>query len=144
MRGILTDVNLRGQMERVRSALENQKWNEFWAFLAVPVLSFEDVGLAVNARDVHVWRLCQESQWVLITGNRNKRGADSLEETIRRENSVDSLPVITIGDPGLVMTSSAYVERVVEGLLEYLLRIEELRGCGRLFVPSENPRRSSE
>jgi len=135
MRGLLIDVNLRGQMERVRAALESEKWVEFWLYLGVPLLAFEDVGLVGDSRDVLVWRRCQESGWVLITGNRNSRGPDSLEETILRENQPDSFPVITIGDPDLVMTSVTYVERIVEQLLEYLLRVEELRGVGRLFVP---------
>jgi hypothetical protein len=135
MRGILIDVNLWGLMERLRAALESEKWVEFWTFLAVPLLSFEDVGLPVTARDNVVWQKCQESQWVLITGNRNSRGADSLQETIRRGNTADVLPVITVGDLDLVMESAEYVERATEKLLEYLLGIENLRGTGRLFVP---------
>jgi hypothetical protein len=122
-------------MERVRAALESENWREFWTYLSTPILAFEEVGLKDNAPDDTVWRLCQQSEWVLITGNRNSRGPDSLEETIRRENHSECLPVITIGDPNQVMTSSLYVERVTEKLLEYLLQIENLRGTGRLFVP---------
>jgi hypothetical protein len=122
-------------MERIRAALESEIWNEFWAYLSIPIMAFDEVGLEDNSPDDVVWRLCQHSNWVLITGNRNSRGSDSLEETIRRESTADSLPVITVGDPEQVMTSSLYVERVTEKLLEYLLQIENLRGTGRLFVP---------
>jgi hypothetical protein len=103
--------------------------------LAVPLLAFEDVGLSDTSPDDRVWRLCQQSQWVLITGNRNSRGQNSLTQTIQRENATDSLPVITIGDPKQVMGSPSYVERLTGKLLDYLLKIEDLRGAGRMYVP---------
>jgi hypothetical protein len=32
-------------------------------------------------------------------------------------------------------TNGSYVERVVEALYGYLLRIDEIRGTGRLYLP---------
>ena len=122
-------------MERIRSSLESPAWSEFWLHLNVPLLSFEDVGLNEDSKDEDVWDLCQQSQWVLITGNRNSKGSDSLGQTIRRKNRPESLPVITVADPDLVMKSGTYVERVTEKVLEFLLAIENIRGSGRLFVP---------
>lgn len=58
---------------------------------------------------------------VLITGNRNDDGADSLEATIRNENQPDSLPVITIADQDRVLQDRLSAERVAESLLDYLL-----------------------
>ena len=72
---------------------------------------------------------------ILLTNNRNDDGPDSLEAAIRQHNTADSLPVFTIGNVGRLEMSRAYAEEVVESLYEYLLRIDELRGTGRLFLP---------
>jgi len=32
-------------------------------------------------------------------------------------------------------SNSSYAERVVEALYDYLLRIDEVRGTGRLYLP---------
>jgi hypothetical protein len=122
-------------MERLRAALNGPVWSEFWTALAIPLLSFEDVGLAGTTPDDDIWRLCQQSGWVLLTGNRNREGPRSLEETIRREGTPESLPVMTVASPDDVMTSSEYVDRVVEKILDYLFQIDNVMGTGRLFVP---------
>jgi hypothetical protein len=72
---------------------------------------------------------------VLLTSNRNADGPDSLEATIRAENQPDSLPVITISNHERVLQDRQYAERVAESLLDYLERIDEVRGTGRLYVP---------
>jgi hypothetical protein len=135
MRGVLIDVNLRGQMERVRTYLEGPPWDEFWRAINVPLLTFEGVGLDDEAPDDQVWRRCQQEQWVLVTGNRNEEDESSLEATINRENSADSLPVLTIGRPAEVLTSTEYADRVTEKFLDYLLDIDRFRGTGRLYLP---------
>jgi len=71
----------------------------------------------------------------LITGNRNDDGPDSLEATIRNENQPESLPVITIGDADRVLRDRLSAENVAGRLLDYLMRIDEVRGVGRLYVP---------
>ena len=71
----------------------------------------------------------------LITDNRNLDSEDSLEATIRRNNSPESLPVFTIADMNQFRMNSSYVERVVEVLYDYLLRIDDVRGAGRLYLP---------
>jgi hypothetical protein len=43
--------------------------------------------------------------------------------------------VFTIADVNEFRTNSAYVERVVEALYAYLLRIDDVRGTGRLDLP---------
>jgi hypothetical protein len=106
-----------------------------WAAFGRPVLLFHDVGLSEDAKDVDVWRLCQDRQWVLVTGNRNHDGPDSLEATIRRELTSHSLPVFTIGDPDAVMASRDYAVRVAVRLLEYLMDFENTLGAGRFFLP---------
>jgi len=71
----------------------------------------------------------------LLTCNRNRDGANSLEETIRRHNRPDCLPVFTVSDPSRFGTERDYDTRLAKDILEYLISIDELRGTGRLFVP---------
>jgi hypothetical protein len=54
------------------------------------------MSLAHNSSDCEVWRLAQAQQMLLITASRNMVGEESLEQTIREESQVSSLPVITI------------------------------------------------
>jgi hypothetical protein len=95
----------------------------------------EDVGLVGSASDLQLWDLCQTEELILITDNRNLDSPNSLEGTIRRHNTPESLPIFTIADMNESRTNSSYVERVVETLYDYLLRIEDVRGAGRLFLP---------
>jgi hypothetical protein len=71
----------------------------------------------------------------LITGNRNNDGPDSLEAVIRNENQADSLPVITISRPRRLLQDGRYAEEVAERILDYLIRIDDVRGTGRIYVP---------
>ena len=135
MRGLLIDHNIIGHGRIIERILEGPVWAEMWHGLNLPVLTFEEVGLAVTAKDSEVWRFCQANQWVLITANRNKDVADSLEAILQRENNVSSLPVFTLADSDNLRQSKDYAERVVERLLTYLLEIENLRGTGRLYLP---------
>jgi hypothetical protein len=72
---------------------------------------------------------------VLITGNRNDDGPDSLESVVKDENLPESLPIVTISDPDRLLRDRLYTEKVAERLLEYLFAIDDVRGAGRLFVP---------
>jgi hypothetical protein len=99
------------------------------------VVNFPSLGLPFDAPDVVVWRTCQKEDLVLITANRNNRGPDSLEAVIRKENQPVSLPVVTISDQDRVLQDRIYAEKVAVKLLEYLIRIDEVRGAGRLYVP---------
>ncbi len=75
------------------------------------------------------------SQLILITDNRNLDSENSLEATIRTHSTPESLPVFTIADMNEFRTNSTYVERVVVALYDYLLRIDAVRGTGRLYLP---------
>ena len=46
-----------------------------------------------------------------------------------------SLPVLTIADPRRVTHDPAYADAIASRLLDFLERIESLRGTGRLFLP---------
>jgi hypothetical protein len=115
--------------------MQAEPWAEFWQARGLVHRHFEDVGLSASATDFDVWSICQTEHLILITDNRNLASEDSLEATIRRNNSPESLPVFTIADMNEFRTNSSYVERVVEALYDHLLRIDEVRGAGRLYLP---------
>src|SRR5207253_7633078 len=115
--------------------LEDDAWRELWHSLDLEVTTFREIGLAADASDAVIWQTCQNQELVLITGNRNKDGPDSLEATLRTQNTSESLPVFTIGSPDDVLHSKRYAHRVVERLLEYLFDIDQYRGIGRIYLP---------
>jgi hypothetical protein len=83
VKGILADVNIQGQVRILVTVLETPAWREPWRSLNLPVRTLRDLGLAPDTSDAVVWQRCQEEQLVLVTGNRNEDGPDSLEATIR-------------------------------------------------------------
>ncbi|MBI2804017.1 MAG: ACP S-malonyltransferase [Planctomycetes bacterium] len=135
MRAIMADNDVKGQVAILAKLLEAEPWREFWLSLNLPLWTFADVPLAVDASDAAVWHACQREQVILITGNRNKKGLDSLEATIQKHNTAPSLPVMTIADPDEVIFNRPYAHKVVEALLQYLLEIDKVRGTGRLWLP---------
>jgi hypothetical protein len=103
--------------------------------LDLQFLHFEQAGLHRTAKDDAVWGLCQRQGYYLLTANRNRKSQDSLEATIRREGTAQSLPVFTLADADRIFQSAAYLDEVVESLLEYLLDESNYQGTGRLFLP---------
>jgi hypothetical protein len=131
----MADHNVEGQVALLVRLLGEGSWAEFWAELAVEVETFQALGLDPSTLDSTLWCLCQQRQAVLITANRNQQGPDSLEATIRLHNTPDSLPVLTLADATRIQRSATYADRVAVQLLEYLFRIDRLRGTGRLYLP---------
>jgi hypothetical protein len=128
-------MNIRGQFERIVRFLESAPWRQFWEDAAIEVTSFAILELNENAPDSLIWQTCQNRGVVLFTGNRNRKGRDSLEEAIRTFNRVDSLPVVTLSDPIRFLYDGVYAERAAIRLLEYLIDLDKHRGAGRLFIP---------
>jgi len=135
MKGVLADINIEGQYKAILAIWVSDTWRDLWSGLELAVVSFPALGLSFDASDTLIWRTCQREGLVLITGNRNNDGADSLEATIRNENQPDSLPVVTIADADRVLRDRLYADKVAESLLDYLMRIDEIRGVGRIYVP---------
>ena len=135
MAGIVPDNDLEGQFESLLQRLTSETWGEEWGYLGVTVYSLETLGLARDSSDREIWEVCQKQQVVLITGNRNDDGPDSLESTIRQNNTPESLPVFTLANAARMQHDRSYAERVVERLLEYLFDLEKCRGTGRLYLP---------
>jgi predicted nuclease of predicted toxin-antitoxin system len=135
VKGLVADANIQGQVEYLVQRMQADDWANFWQALGLVLHHFEEIGLSASSTDVEVWNVCQAEQLILITDNRNLDSEDSLEATIRRNNTPQSLPVLTIADMNEFRTNRSYVERVVETLYDYVLRIDEVRGSGRLYVP---------
>jgi hypothetical protein len=135
VRAIMGDNDIRGQMTRVVQLLESKAWREIWLSLNLSVRTFADLSLSTNASDAAVWHACPREQVVLITGNRNNEGDDSLQATIQAHSTPTSLPVMTLADADEVLRSWQYAHRNVESLLQYLLDIDKVRGAGRLWLP---------
>jgi len=102
--------------------------------LGAAFTNFESLGLSRDATDRAVWLTCQAAEVVLITGNRSG-GPDSLDQVIHDLSNETSLPVLTIADPRRVTRDPAYANRIALRLLDFLERIESLRGTCRLFLP---------
>lgn len=135
MRGLLADINLGRQFHAVVSIWTSPAWDDIWQALGLRIENFRTLKLSRHASDSLIWRTCQAEGLVLVTGNRNHDGPESLEAVIRAENRPDSLPVFTVSDAGCILKNRDYAERVAEKLLEYLMRIDEIRGTGRLYIP---------
>jgi hypothetical protein len=135
MQGIMADNDIAGQMNLLIHLLLSEAWCDLWLGLNLPIRTFKDLDLALDASDGVLWHACQAAQIVLITGNRNKEGPDSLEATIQKFNTPSTLPVLTLADPKRINHSGVYAGRVVETLLQYLMEMENLRGTGRLYLP---------
>jgi hypothetical protein len=132
---ILIDANIEGHGTHIHRRMLADPWRELTTELDVTFRSFREVGLAANTPDNLIWRFCQERGLYLLTSNRNEDTEDSLGMTIRREGTTASLPVFTLPLPDRVFHSPAFLERVVEKLLDSILFAEKIRGSGRLYVP---------
>jgi hypothetical protein len=135
MKGILADINIKGQLEQMLYVWQNDEWREIWESLHLSIHSFAELGLTDIAPDDVIWQVCQQRQIVLITANRNDEAPNSLAATIRNHSREDSLPVFTLADAKRIIIDRDYARRAAEKLLDYLSYIDSVRGAGRLYVP---------
>jgi hypothetical protein len=135
MLGIMADNDVQGQFDELLRLLRSPLWKEIWLDLQITDTSFENIGLPRTAPDAVVWQVYQDRQIMLVTGNRNDDGPDSLEATIQRRNQLDSLPVITLWRPRKILESKEYLHRTAENMLERLMDLDRYRGAGRIYVP---------
>lgn len=132
---ILSDNDVRGQVVRLVDICQASTWSELWRELDCILFTFRDLDLSSEATDAAIWHACQEHQVLLITGNRNADGNESLEATIRQHNTRRSLPVLTLADPDRILRDTQYAEAVVARLFDVLVDVDVLRGTGRLYLP---------
>ena len=135
MPGIMADHDVEGDFDIVLRTLMSAEWRDLWNELDYDVESFMSLGIPDDTPDVDLWQLCQEREIILITGNRNREGSNSLQYAIEQFNTPACLPVLTISAPGRAIRSQDYLHRIVTRLAEYLIDIESVRGAGRLYLP---------
>ena len=135
MRGILADNDVEGYVRIIHAIWLSETWRDLWNGLGLSVESLSTLRLPHDSSDALIWRMCQKENLVLVTANRNASDPDSLEPVIRNEDQPDSLPVVTLANPQRILRDRLYAEKVAERLLEYLIRIDEFRGAGRIYVP---------
>jgi hypothetical protein len=117
---ILVDHDIEGQALTLWGTLAAAGW---LTLLPMQLATFAQVGLPADSNDRTVWRTAQARGMVLLTQNRNMKGEDSLEQTIREDNTSSSLPVVTIGRIDRIRERS-YRERCAIRLVELGLDIE--------------------
>jgi hypothetical protein len=135
MPAMLFDYDVQGHFRVLSSIWTSPNWLELWEMLDCRVHTFRSLGIPMDTSDSDLWKLCQAHQFVLITGNRNAKGEQSLERVSQRSNQSDGLPVVTIADPDRVMIDHEYAVRVANQIMEVIYDLESLRGTRRLFVP---------
>jgi len=135
MAKILSDHDVEGHLAVLLAIWTSDDWRGLWEELDGSVSTLASLGLSRHLSDRELWRYCQANELILLTGNRNADSPDSLEATIQTESQPDSLPVLTIGDPGRMMLDGEYAEAAAVKVLDYLMELDALRGSRRLFVP---------
>ena len=135
MPALLADVNAEGHLDALLAVCRSPDWIEYWSYLQVSVERFSDLGLPANVSDDVLWRTCQQRELLLVTANRNQDGPDSLGVTIALEGTADSLPVLTLGDAGRLLTDGDYCRAAAARLIEIIEDLDIVRGSGRLWLP---------
>lgn len=128
---VLVDLNMEGHAVLLWGTLAAEGWLDL---VPLQLVTFPEVGLSFESSDRVVWRFAQSQRLLLLTDNRNMKGADSLEQTIREENTPSALPVLTMGSVGR-LDEREYRERCAHRLAEIVLDLEYYLGSGRLFIP---------
>ncbi len=133
---VLLDHHMKRQGILLWSIMKNEGWLKL---IDIPMLTFAEMGIPVDASDREVWRFAQKRQLILLTANRNDKDADSLAQTIWEENTSTSLPVLTVGVLDR-MEERAYREKCAERIVDIVLHIENYLGVGRIYIPYNEAR----
>jgi hypothetical protein len=128
---VLIDHNIEGQAALLWKTLVAEGWLDW---ITIQFVTFEDIELSINSSDRVVWRFAQKNEMLLLTANRKMSGEDSLEETIRDENTANSFPVLTIANADKVRERE-YRERCAARLIDIVIDLENAMGVGRIYIP---------
>jgi len=129
---ILIDHNIEWQATLLWNTLKAEGWMKIYP---VAMVMFGDVNLADDSSDLEVWQYAQMNRMILLTANRNMEDKNSLEYTLREENTPDSLPVITISRQESIIREAEYRKRCAEKLIEIIVDLNDYLGVGRVFIP---------
>lgn len=127
----MLDNDIGGYCDALNGALRSIGWEEYQL---VCFVNLDEVGIESDAVDRQIWRECQAEGLLLLTGNRNQADPNSLEQTLREENTETSLPVLTISDPQR-LSEPEYRERCVYRVIEVVMSLGNYLGSARQFIP---------
>lgn len=88
--------------------------------LRLRLMTFAEVGLALDLDDRPLWSFCQQNSWVLITENRNQDGPNSLEATLADSWSLGQLPVLTLSNKRRFQLDRDFATRVAFDVAQIL------------------------
>ena len=128
---ILSDHDIEGHAHSIIGVLGAEGWLEM---VDLRLAMFTEVGLSFDSSDRAVWQFAQENGMILLTNNRNMDGEDSLEQTLREENTSTSIPIVTIANVGR-LSERRYRERCAFQLLEIVLELSKHLGRSRVYIP---------
>ncbi len=128
---VLVDDNLTGYIVLLQGTLVSGGWLDM---LSIRFVTLQEAGLAADTSDRVIWRFAQSNQMLLLTANRNAKGEDSLEQTIREESTSTSLPVLTVGRLERLIERQ-YCEQCSARIADVVLYIENYLGVSRIFIP---------
>ncbi|MCI0524257.1 MAG: ACP S-malonyltransferase [Acidobacteria bacterium] len=128
---ILLDHNLDGHLIFLEAGMKETGWDQI---VTLDFKRLRDFGLPNDSSDQEIWRFVQQRRLLLLTHNRNSDDETSLQITIRRENTLDSLPVITVSNKEDLALAD-YRQRVIHKLVEYAVDLDRYLGVGRLYIP---------
>jgi hypothetical protein len=128
---VLADHNIEGHAALLWSTMATSGWLDLAMFRLV---TFAEIDLPVTSTDRAVWRFVQAHGMLLLTGNRNMDGEESLEHVIREENHGAALPVLTISSLDR-MVERQYREACADRLVEISIALDQYRGTGHMYVP---------
>jgi hypothetical protein len=131
MISLLLDNDIAGHRDLFAGMLRSTGWDEYQL---VKFITMDEVGLASDTPDREVWRFCQQHGLLLLTANRNQDDVDSLEQTLREENTSDCLPIITVSAPQRIIEPE-YRERCIHALIGIVLDLDNYLGAARLYIP---------
>ena len=127
----LVDYNLTGYIVLFQGTLASGGWLDL---LSIRFVTLKGAGLAADTSDRIIWQFAQSNQMLLLTANRNAKGQDSLEQTIREEGTSTSMPVLTVGSLDRLVERE-YREQCSARIADIVLYIENYLGVSRIFIP---------
>ena len=128
---ILLDHDLEGQVPFLEAGWRETGWDQY---LPLEFRRLRDLNVPDNATDQEVWRYVQREYFLLLTNNRNREDETSFQATIERENTRDSLPVITVSDKDKLVFP-AYRQQAAHKLAAIIIYLENYLGVGRVYIP---------
>jgi hypothetical protein len=128
---ILLDHDLEGHLPFLEAGWRETGWDQY---LHLEFRRLHDFNVPDNATDQELWHYVQCEHCLLLTNNRNREDEMSLQATIERENTRDSLPVITVSDKDKLVFP-AYRQQAAHKLAAIIIYLENYLGVGRVYIP---------